>query len=143
MMTPSSNTSLIIYLPLALLSIFHFRCIICLHCKRAIDAVNLIQHIHSDLPLVDLPEDLLSSLQNTYSLVSCSSIICKPGAISPIFGLPLEPNPIQFCDCGKGYSTFHTLRTHQTRLGDRACSITLNNPGSKKIKVTIRVMDND
>ena len=98
-----------------------FRCFICLKCSRAIDASKLIEHVRGDLPLIDIPADLPSDLQSEYSLIPYNSIVYIPGPISPIFGLALHPEPVFFCECGKGYATFETLRPHQTRVGEREC----------------------
>ena len=68
--------------------------IICLHCHRAINASNLIEHVHKDLPLVEIPEGLPSILETAYNLVPYSSILNQPGPILPIFGLALETNPL-------------------------------------------------
>ena len=108
------------------------RCLICLTCERAINSSNAIDHIHKDLPFADIPEDLSSTLETTYRLVPYPSIKFTPGPISPVFGLPLEYKPMFFCDCGKGYSSHDTLRAHQTRLGDRACSLREKSPGFHK-----------
>jgi hypothetical protein len=89
----------------------------------------LIEHVRVELPLVKVPLNLPSILETTYRLVPYSSKKSSGGAISPIFGLPLETGTLFFCDCGKGYFNRETLRTHQTRSGERACSLRLNNPG--------------
>ena len=109
-----------------------FRCVICLYCQRAINPFNLIEHVHKDLPLAEVSENLPSTLETTYHLVPYTSVVHSPGAISPVFGLPLETKPIHFCDCGKGYITYETLRTHQTRVGDRSCPFLKTNPGFHK-----------
>jgi hypothetical protein len=110
----------------------HFRCIICLTCKRAINPSNLIGHVQSHLPLLDVPEDLPSNLESTYNLVPYSSIVYDRGAIKPIFGVPLHEDPIFFCDCGRGYVTIATLRTHQSRVGERECPLRQQRPGLHK-----------
>ncbi|KAF8801839.1 hypothetical protein BYT27DRAFT_7261632 [Phlegmacium glaucopus] len=106
----------------------HFRCIICLNCQRAVNASNLIEHVRKDLPLVEVSEDLPSILEAYYNLLPYASIVYGRTTISPVFGIPLEKNPIYFCDCGKGYATYETLRTHQTRVGERSCLLRQQSP---------------
>lgn len=105
-----------------------FHCIICLNCERAVDCSNLIEHIHHELPLCEVPEDLPSDLQASYNLVPYSRVVYPSGPTPPIFGILLHPQPIFFCDCGKGYATFETLRTHQTRISERECPLRHKKP---------------
>ena len=107
-----------------------FRCIICINCERAIDPSSLSEHIHKDLPMIDIPADLQTVLENTYHVVPYSSVGYSQGPISPVFGIPLHLSPLFFCDCGRGYSTFNALRVHQTRGGDRPCPLRQHNPGN-------------
>lgn len=100
----------------------HFRCVICLNCERAVDTKNLVEHIRKDLPFIEVPDDLPAVLEATYKLVPYSSIVYKPGPIPPVFGIPLQSNPFFFCKCGKGYSTYEGMRSHQTRVGEHACA---------------------
>jgi hypothetical protein len=99
----------------------YFRCVICLNCERAVDTTKLVEHIRKDLPLCEVPVELPAVLETTYNLVPYSTIVYTRGPIPPIFGIPLQPNPFFFCECGKGYSTIEALRPHQTRVGDREC----------------------
>ena len=56
----------------------HFHCIICLNCKHAIEPLQVFDHIHKDLPLIEIPEDLQSVLESAYQVVSYSSVIYTP-----------------------------------------------------------------
>ena len=109
-----------------------FRCLVCLKCERAIDSSTLLSHLRKDLPLLDIPEDLPSQLETTYNLIPYSSIVYTPGPVTPVFGIPLQAEHVFFCDCGKGFSSFETLRPHQTRVGDRECPYRANKPGFHK-----------
>ena len=108
----------------------HYRVLICINCGRAIDSTNLIDHIHQESPLLEVPPDLPSVLETAYQLVSYTSVKYSPGAIFPIFGIPLHPHPLYFCECGKGYATFETLRTHQTWKREPTCPLLNQNPTS-------------
>ena len=105
------------------------RCLICIHCERAIDVINLVDHIKKDLPLVEIPDEIATSLETTFQLVPYSSVVYAPRMILPVFGIPLHPEPLFFCGCGRGYATYEVLRTHQTRSGDRSCPMRAENPG--------------
>lgn len=85
--------------------------------------MNLVEHVRKELPMVEVPDDIATILETTYQLVPYSSVEYTPRPISPVFGIPLHPDPLFFCDCGKGYSTYKILRTHQTRTGDRPCPL--------------------
>jgi hypothetical protein len=136
--TPQPDKNTIIHHPpynlpaMGIVINLHFRCVICLKCERAINSFNLIDHLHKDLPMVEIPEDLPSDLETAYGLVPYSSVVYKPGPISPVFGIPLQYEPIIFCDCGKGYSTMEGLRPHQTRVGERECPFKERKPGYHK-----------
>lgn len=78
--------------------------------------------------MIEVPEDLPVTLETSYQVVSYSSVQYVAGPISPVFGLNLHPIPLFFCDCGKGYNSYDTLRTHQTREGDRPCALKGQNP---------------
>lgn len=83
-----------------------------------------------DLPLVEVPSDFPSVLQSTFNLVPYTSVEYSKDPIPPVFGIDLETLPMFFCDCGHGYQSFETLRTHQTRKDDRQCPRRLFNPQS-------------
>lgn len=93
-----------------------------MNCKRAIDCDNLVEHLHKDLPLVKVPAELPSVLQETYRLVPYRHVTYSRGPISPVFGIPLVEKPLHFCSCSKGFADYDTLRTHQTtRQRGREC----------------------
>jgi hypothetical protein len=106
----------------------HLRIVICINCERAVDPSKLIDHIHKDLPLLELPNELSAVLEKAYQLVTYSSVIPTPGPIYPIFGLPLHPEPLYFCACGKGFTSYDGLRTHQTTKVMRPCTLRSQNP---------------
>jgi hypothetical protein len=110
----------------------HFRCIICINCQRAVNAINVISHIRHDLPLVEVPDDLACILQNTYQLVPYDSIIYNSSPVNPVFGIPLEPSVLYFCECGKGYNAYDTLRIHQNRVAERSCPLAGKGPSFHK-----------
>jgi hypothetical protein len=110
----------------------HFRCLICLKCERALDTRNLVEHLRKDLPFVEVPDDLPTVLETTYKLIPYSSAVYNPGPIPAIFGIPLQPEPIFFCECGKGYTSIEVLRPHQTRVGERECPYRGKKPGFHK-----------
>ena len=107
----------------------HLRVVICITCGRAIDSPKLISHLRKDLPFVDVPDDLPNVLERAFKLVPYSSVSQTPGPIFPIFGIALHPQPLFFCDCGKGFGTYDILRSHQTRAGDRMCLLKGQHPG--------------
>jgi hypothetical protein len=107
----------------------HFHCLICIKCARAIDSSKLIDHLRKDLPLLEIPEELPSELETKYHLIPYASVVYTSGPIPPVFGIPLQPEPVFFCECGKGYSSFETLRPHQTRVGERECPYRERKPG--------------
>ena len=71
-------------------------------------------------------------MEDAYNLKPYSSVIYTPGPIRPVFGVPIQPEQILFCKCGKGFTTIETLRPHQTRVGDRECPFREKNPGYHK-----------
>ena len=107
------------------------QCIICLKCERALNPENLISHVHKDVSSVEIPEELPGVLEKAFHLVPYSSIKFPSEPVTPIFGLSLNPTPMFFCDCGKGYSGYETLRAHQTRK-ERSCPLVTKNPGYHK-----------
>ena len=107
-----------------------FRCIVCMTCRRAIDCEKLIDHIRKDLPLVKVPDELPSKLQEAYDLVPYhKATVHASGPIPPVFGIPLQEAPLFFCQCGRGYVDEHSLRFHQTtRQEGRQCILRTPNP---------------
>ena len=106
----------------------YFRVLLCVNCERAIDSSKLVSHVHRHNPLVEVPSDLPKILVEAYKLVPYASVQHRCGPIPPIFGLSLHHEPLNFCDCGKAYATYDTLRQHQTRR-DRLCPLREQNPG--------------
>ena len=107
----------------------HFRVFICINCERAINSANLAAHVRKHLPLIEVSDDLPTFLENQYRIVPYNSVAYTPGPILPVFGVPLHAEPLFFCGCGSGYATYEILRTHQTRVGDRSCTLRDQRPG--------------
>jgi hypothetical protein len=98
--------------------------------------------VHPTTPVC--PTLPLPSLSPVRDISPASSLLCSPPELrriknsnyrpipddSTVGGIELETFPMYVCDCGHGYQTFETLRTHQTRKDKRQCLLRLLDPKS-------------
>ncbi|KAJ7016492.1 hypothetical protein C8F04DRAFT_1343061 [Mycena alexandri] len=88
--------------------------IICLSCEVAVELSAVESHIHSHLPRIHVPKDLVIKLTAEYQLCRFDQLKFPTARAAPVFGLALTSRQFYFCDrCDHGYGTRESLRSHQ------------------------------
>ncbi|KAF8953005.1 hypothetical protein BDZ97DRAFT_1930113 [Flammula alnicola] len=91
------------------------KCVICLHCSRAVEFTGIERHIHTHLKFVNIPDALSEDLGTEFGLVPLKEIGYFSAPIPPVFGIPIYEDPYYFCGkCHRGYQDYPTLRSHQS-----------------------------
>jgi len=97
------------------------RVAICIECEKTIALSSLVLHIRAHLKFVDVPCGLADGLRASFALEE--ALVWPKTPIKPIFPIPIEPEPLVFCNnCNKGYATVNSVHSHQRA---RKCSDTL------------------
>ncbi|KAJ7435402.1 hypothetical protein FB451DRAFT_1379456 [Mycena latifolia] len=89
--------------------------LICMNCGTCVSPKQVVDHIKSHFPQLDIPRDLTDVLNREFGLLPWADIQFPKPLQAPIFGLKILEDPRYFCTrCGHGYGSPGSLRVHQS-----------------------------
>lgn len=95
------------------------KCVVCIECGEGIDPSNICDHAAKHNPHHSAPPSIVGDLTREFGLVTMQHVAYPDHLIRPVFGIPIDPEPLVFCGaCHRGFHGGAVgLKNHQSNMG--------------------------